>query len=211
MKKVLLILSLAFLATSCQRPTENNLVVPTEVPINTQASKSEISEPITNSLKRITKKPFGLQVSPQNSPVSPEKFTGFHNAVDFEILAGEEEIEVSIYAICKGKIVLKKSVSGYGGVVVEECEINEQTVTVIYGHLNLSETVKKVNDTLESGEKLTVLGRGFTKETGGERKHLHLGIRKGSKIDMRGYVQTEKELNEWIDIAEILSLAILSY
>jgi murein DD-endopeptidase MepM/ murein hydrolase activator NlpD len=201
MKNFLLILSLGFLTFSCQRPEANKLI---DTKVETYPVKSAISEPIFNALIRITKKPFGLRVSPKNSPVSPEKFTGFHNAVDFEILAGEENSPVDIYAICKGKIVFKESVSGYGGVVVEECEINRQIVTVIYGHINLSETVKKVNDTLESGEKFAVLGRGFTKETGGERKHLHLGIHKGSKLDIRGYVQTESELSDWIDYRDIV-------
>ena len=38
--------------------------------------------PLSQALERITKKPFGLKISPQNSPVAPEKFSGLHAVKD---------------------------------------------------------------------------------------------------------------------------------
>ncbi len=37
------------------------------------------------------------------------------------------------------------------------------------------------------------------KETDGERKHLHLGIHKGTVVDLRGYVDSELDLKNWIN------------
>jgi hypothetical protein len=51
---------------------------------------------------------------------------------------------------------------------------------------------------------LAVLGTGFSTETDGERKHLHLGIHKGTAINILGYVQNSSELNNWVDITKYL-------
>ncbi len=207
MSKMYLILLTALLAVSCQNPAvvnNDNKLIGAKVESKAEVVPLSIKEPIANALERITKKPFGIKISPQNSPVSPEKFSGFHNAVDFEILAGEENTEVEVLAICEGKLLLKKQATGYGGLIAQECSINGQTVTVIYGHIKLANVDVKVGDIIKAGDKLTILGQGYSKETDGERKHLHLGIHKGSKIDIRGYVQTEKELNDWIDFRKIL-------
>lgn len=163
-----------------------------------------ISEPIANAKTRVTKKPFGLKVSPQNSPVSPERFFGYHTGVDFETLASEQDIEVPIYALCEGPLVLKQYASGYGGVAIQACQINNKEVTVIYGHLRLSSISTAVDQLLKSGQQLGVLGKGFSTETDGERKHLHLGIHKGKAVNLLGYVQTESELSNWINVLTLL-------
>lgn len=138
--------------------------------------------PLNAALKRVTKKPFSLYVSPDHSPVTPERFTGYHTGVDFEILPGEENKDIAVSAICAGKLLLKKSASGYGGVVVESCKLNNQNITIIYGHLKLSSINLKVNQTIAVGEKIGILGKGYSNETSGERKHLHLGIHKGVAV-----------------------------
>ncbi|HBH46156.1 MAG: hypothetical protein A2445_03640 [Candidatus Jacksonbacteria bacterium RIFOXYC2_FULL_44_29] len=160
----------------------------------------KITPPIADALSRIAKKPFGIKISPQNSPISPERFSGYHTGVDFETLATEKDTAVPVYAICTGSLTLKKWVSGYGGVVVQKCQLENQTVTVIYGHLKL-ESVKASVDDLEisAGDQLGILGQGYTAETDGERKHLHLGIHQGTAINIRGYVQTQPELDDWLD------------
>lgn len=56
-------------------------------PIKTQP---RLAWPINSALERVTKKSFGIYVTPQSSPVSPEKFTGYHTGVDFEITPDEE-------------------------------------------------------------------------------------------------------------------------
>lgn len=143
-------------------------------------------------------------MSPGNSPVSPERFTGYHTGVDFEIFPGKENAAVSVYAICSGPLLEKITASGYGGVAVQKCELGNQPVIVIYGHLKLSSITAGQGQQLNKGENLAILGQGYSMETGGERKHLHIGIHKGSGVDLRGYVQKSSELINWINLADYL-------
>jgi len=176
-------------------PTTNEPVTPTEtnnivsdasavktsdsVVSPTDAKSGQISEPIDNALTRVTKKPFGIKVSPDNSPISPEKFSGYHTGVDFETFPNEQESDVNIYVVCTGPLLLKKYTSGYGGVAVQQCNIEGSDVTVIYGHLKLDSISAKTGQNLNSGEQIGILGKGYSTETDGERKHLHLGVHKG--------------------------------
>ncbi len=153
---------------------------------------------------RITKKPFGIYITPKNSPVQPEKFTGYHTGVDFETTSAEENIDVSVPAFCDGKLLLKEYVSGYGGVAVESCVLNNQPVTIIYGHLRLASITPAVGQLLNKGDLLGVLGKGYSTETDGERKHLHFGIHIGSAINILGYVQTQSALSGWLDPVQFL-------
>lgn len=162
--------------------------------------------PLEKSTERITKKPFGIYITPQNSPVQPERFAGFHTGTDFEILPGEENQDVPVFAVCGGKVIYKSTVSGYGGVIIQACAVNNETVTVLYGHLSLAGSPAKINSEYKKDDQLAVLGRAFSAETGGERKHLHLGIHKGARIDFRGYVQNEKELDQWLDFQQTFGL-----
>ena len=41
---------------------------------------------------RITKKPFGIFITTQNSPVQPERFSGYHTGVDVEYKDAEGRI-----------------------------------------------------------------------------------------------------------------------
>src|SRR3989344_1087764 len=155
-------------------------------------------DPIDRAGQRVTKKSFGTYVTPKNSPVAPERFTGFHTGTDFETFAEEADVDVSVYAICDGSIVDKKTAAGYGGYLIQSCSINHQPITVVYGHLNLNSVAKNKGNPLTAGERIGDLGPP-PQEAGGERKHLHLGIHKGMKIDTRGYVQKESELTAWMD------------
>jgi len=116
--------------------------------------------PISSALERVTKKPFGIKISPTNSPVSPERFTGYHTGVDFEILPGEENIDVPISAICTGPLLIKRWANGYGGMVVQKCQLEGQDITVVYGHLKIDSVIIKVNDTITAGEQIGILGKG---------------------------------------------------
>lgn len=153
---------------------------------------------------RIIKKPFGIYITPQNSPVQPEKFSGYHTGVDFEITTTEANIDVPVSAFCDGKLLEKKYTTGYGGVAVQSCVLNGQTVTVIYGHLKLASIAPIVGQTLKRGDLLGVLGKGYSTETDGERKHLHFGIHVGSTINILGYVQKQSDLSGWLDPAKSL-------
>ena len=160
---------------------------------------TSLALPLENALSRVIKKPFDIYITPKNSPISPEKFTGYHTGIDFEIFKGEEDKSISVYAICNGKLLVKEFGKGYGGVAVQSCNINNQPVTVVYGHLKLESIASKIGDQLTAGSAIGILGQGNTSETDFERKHLHLGIHKGTEVDTRGYVATKTELEKWID------------
>lgn len=166
--------------------------------INSDPVPSFIS-PLDKILERITKKKFGQYITPQNSPVQTERFTGYHTGVDFETFPQEAQIDMPINAVCTGKLLIKESVSGYGGVAVQSCQLNGQDITVIYGHLRLTSISDKVGDQLEAGKPFAVLGTGYSSETDGERKHLHLGFHKGTTVNLLGYVSSASMLSDWID------------
>src|SRR3989338_10346295 len=45
--------------------------------------------PLDNSSERVTKKPFGKYITPADSPVQPERFSGYHTGADFEVFSNE--------------------------------------------------------------------------------------------------------------------------
>jgi murein DD-endopeptidase MepM/ murein hydrolase activator NlpD len=191
--------------TTLAEPTMNKTVADSSSKtVLSPLPKLIIAEPIANALSRVTKKPFGIYVTPYFSPVTPERFTGYHTGVDFETTPAEQNVDVPIYAICPGKILIKEWASGYGGVVNQSCTIAGQAVTVTYGHLRLASIVKRVGQTLEQGEQIGVLGKGYSTETDGERKHLHLGIHKGTVAVITGYVATAAQLKQWINVIDYL-------
>lgn len=155
--------------------------------------------PLENSGQRITKKNFGDFITPSTSPVQPEKFSGYHTGVDFEILPGEETADILVKAVCDGKLVYKNQVNGYGGVAVQECLLKDETATVLYGHLKLSSVNLKIGDEIKTGGIIGILGAGYSSETDGERKHLHLALHFGSAIELRGYVQGVSDLKNWLN------------
>ncbi len=168
--------------------------------------QSSISLPIDKAEERITKKFFGTYVTPTNSPVSPEKFTGYHTGLDFETFTNEKDVLVPVKVICDGPLLQKRIASGYGGVAVQKCAINNEVVTVVYGHLQLSSISASVGEELKVGDNFGLLGAGYSTDTDGERKHLHLGIHKGSDINILGYVQSKAELSDWLDPKLVLGL-----
>ncbi len=160
--------------------------------------------PIAGGRARITKKTFGLYVTPQNSPVQPERFSGYHTGVDFETYPNEQTIDVPVVAACNGTLALKEWARGYGGVAVERCIVNGSPVTIIYGHVRETSITPSVGQKLTAGEKFAVLGTGYSHETDGERRHLHFGIHKGTSINILGYVQNKNDLQNWLDPAQYL-------
>ena len=158
----------------------------------------------TSSAAQLTPSIANWYITPQNSPVQPERFTGYHTGVDFETFSDEQNIDVPIYAICSGPLLTKRTATGYGGIAVQACKLNDEDITVIYGHLRLASISSGIGQELKAGDKLAVLGAGFSQETDGERKHLHLGIHKGTAINILGYVQNPAELQNWIDIIKYL-------
>jgi hypothetical protein len=186
-------------------PTTTTTTTTTIQPLSPSASPSGPTIlPLADALARVTKKPFGIFITPANSPVQPEHFRGFHTGTDFETYPTEQNVDVSVSAICNGTLAMKKWATGYGGVAVESCTINGRPVTVVYGHVQLASVVPGVGDAMKAGEPFAILGKGFSTETDGERKHLHLGIHDGTAINILGYVQKKSDLNQWIDPMTVL-------
>lgn len=215
-KKVLIvfllavILMVAFLVSKKSSSNDNPSIIHsplTDNPSNTSVQNNPSSKddlggfvsPLSRSGERVTKKPFGIYVTPQNSPTQPEHFSGYHTGADFEIFPEELSANVPVKAVCEGELRLKKYAQGYGGVVVEDCTLNGNPITVIYGHLKLASVQKNVGDDLSVGEAIGILGADKSVETNGERKHLHLGFNKGPSLNILGYVQDQNELSGWLN------------
>lgn len=167
--------------------------------------QEDFVKPLDNFAQRLTKKFFGDYITPAASPVQPEKFSGYHTGIDLESFPAEAEKDVIVKTICAGELKDKRFASGYGGVAVQECLLDGQIITVIYGHLKLDSINHQINNFLNRGEILGLLGKGYSEETDGERKHLHLGIHLGSQINIKGYVSSESELTDWLDPLAILN------
>ncbi len=187
---------------SLKKQSQNSTLTTEKI---TTKQQSILYPPVSDAKSRITKKPFGIFVMPQNSPVQPEKFTGYHTGTDFETTPAEANQEIPVFAACSGNIRVKEFVSGYGGVIVQDCHIQNQTVTVLYGHIDITKSfAPAVGQNVAAGTKLAILAPARSHFTDGERKHLHLGIHKGSQIDFRGYVQNKAELSGWLNAANYL-------
>lgn len=169
------------------------------------AAANGLSWPLPGAASRPTPLHFGLYVTPdpnQNPIDPPERFTGYHAATDFETYLGERNKKIPVYAICDGKILFSGESEGYGGLITQSCRINEENVTVIYGHLGIESLIGSGVD-VSAGQQIAILGAAKSKDSGDTRKHLHLGIHRGGG-DVRGYVQTEAELSQFIDPMTLL-------
>lgn len=155
--------------------------------------------PLARSQERITKKTFGMYITPETSPVQPENFSGYHTGVDFEIFPDELNVKVPVKAVCSGQLKLKEYANGYGGVIIQSCTLNNELITVIYGHLNLASIKFNKGDKINIGEEIGILGKDKSIETDGERRHLHLSFHIGSSVNIKGYVNTKAELRDWLD------------
>jgi hypothetical protein len=179
--------------------SENSSIPSSENTVKNNPVYTGFVSPLDRANGRVIKKPFGIFITPQNSPVTPEKFTGYHTGTDFEIFPEELNADVSVKAVCTGKILVKRMATGYGGVAVQSCSANNQQMTVVYGHLKLASISANTGDDITAGDTLGILGKAYSTETDGERKHLHLGFHKGAAINILGYVQNKSELSGWLD------------
>lgn len=164
----------------------------------------EFVSPLDRYAERPVVKPFGILITPQNSPVQPERFSGYHTGLDLEILPGEDDRDVLVAGMCTGPVLLRRTASGYGGVVIQSCDSGGQQYSVLYGHLDFSSVSVGVGETIQKGQQFAVLGAGATSETDGERKHLHLSVRRGISTELAGYVSQQARLSEWVNPAELL-------
>ena len=185
-------------------PLVTNIATSTATPAPTSTptqSVSQFAEPVQDYKARVTKKPFGIYVTPSNSPIQPERFTGYHTGSDAEYQ--DVTSDVPVYAIADCKIVLSETASGYGGVLMISFDLNGTTHTALYGHIRPS-SLPKVGAQYSKGDQMGLLGTGYSTETDGERRHLHFAIRSDNSLSIKGYVQTQGELSGWIDPLTIL-------
>jgi peptidase M23-like protein len=164
----------------------------------------QLSVPMDRAKERVSKKPFGIYITPKTSPVQPEKFSGYHTGVDFETFAEEQSTDVPVKVVCAGKLLAKRTATGYGGVLVQSCSLDGQPVTIVYGHMRLSSVGHNVGDDIAVGETLGVLGTGYSAETSEERKHLHLGVHKGAAVNITGYVSSQAALGDWLNALDYM-------
>lgn len=181
-------LNVSTIANVNAAPTSTNVQVP-----------ATLVSPMDRRAERVTKKLFGTYITPKTSPIQPERFTGYHTGLDYETFANEAKTDVPVVAACTGKIHALQTVSGYGGVLVQQCVVAGQTVTALYGHIRLASVKIKVGATLAAGTQFAVLGTGYSSETSGERKHLHFSLHKGTAINWKGYVSPKGALRDWLD------------
>lgn len=155
-----------------------------------------LTDPIADFKARVTKKPFGIYITPQTSPIQPERFTGYHTGADVEYQ--DVTSDVPVYALADGIIVVARTASGYGGVMMIEFSQSGTKHTALYGHIRPS-SLPSVGSKVTKGNQIGLLGTGYSSETDGERRHLHFAILSDNRIDLLGYVQNKSELSGWID------------
>ncbi|MEK7146266.1 MAG: M23 family metallopeptidase [Patescibacteria group bacterium] len=163
-----------------------------------------VGEPIEGFRKSVNLKPFGIYITPQNSPVDPERFTGYHTGVDVEMNEADLSRDIWIYSVAQGVVVEAREADGYGGVVAIQHTIEGQAYVAIYGHLDVASLKVIPGQNVVAGTPMGLLGEGYTDETDGERKHLHFALIPGETVDLKGYVQSEAELSKWVDPLTIL-------
>ena len=195
------------------KKTSNNLPstqTPSPAPTATTSPKSNtpavtplkedpvsiLDNPVANFKNRVTQKPFGIYITPQSSPVQPERFSGYHTGADAEYQ--DVSSNIPVYAVADGTIVLSRTASGYGGVFMIEIELNGIKHNVLYGHIRPS-TLPTVDQNVTRGQQIALLGTGFSSETDGERQHLHFAILSDNSLNIKGYVSTKADLSGWID------------
>lgn len=197
MKNPLAILAISLtLLTSCASPN----------PLTTDSTVTQPADtlvyPIADFPTRVTLKPFGIHITPDTSPVQPERFSGYHTGADAETTDEEQASDTPVYAIADGTVALARSATGYGGVLVLQFSLDGQPYTAVYGHLNVDSFTVQVDDTVTVGQTLAFLGAPYSTQTDGERKHLHFGLLPGTSSNIKGYVESESSLSAWLDPVE---------
>ncbi len=165
-----------------------------------QPQAATLTEPVAEFSKRITKKKFGIYSTPASSPIPNERFTGWHTGVDVEY--GDISKTVPVHAITSGTVTYSGWVSGYGGVTLITHQIKASPKTVVYGHLAPSNLLP-AGTKVKPDQVIGGLGKAYSNETDGERKHLHFGILSDNRQDFRGYVSTEAQLSDWLNPTDL--------
>lgn len=152
----------------------------------------EVYLPVRSFYKNQTINPFGVYRT--------GRFVGYHSGADIEIDPEDLDKDVPVYSIYGGEVVKAEEASGYGGVVaIHHSFEGNKDLTGIYGHLRLRDIKITAGQRIGSGYLIGYLGAAYTSETGVERKHLHFGLYKNREVDIRGYADSQRELDNWFD------------
>ncbi|MFY9493072.1 MAG: M23 family metallopeptidase [Minisyncoccia bacterium] len=153
--------------------------------------------PVRNFYENQTVNPFGVYRS--------NRFLGYHSGVDVEVDSGDINRKVPVYSIFEGEVKEVELANGYGGVVAVKHSFGDIDLIGIYGHVRLWDVKAKVGQKIGAGAVIGYLGADYSSETDGERKHLHFGLSRQEKVDIRGYVEGLDELKkDWINPSEFL-------
>lgn len=162
------------------------------VPVqNNEAQHVEMSVafPVEEYVERRTLKAFGEYIS--------DRFNGYHVGDDIEFT--DRADRVPVYAIADGTVLEKKDfVSGYGGVMRIRHDVNGETVTAIYGHLDFADVEIAEGDRVAKGDLIAHLGEQGP-ATDGERKHLHFGLYANAARRINGYEATRDGVRNWLN------------
>lgn len=185
-------LSLGFLfliISGCGQSVEPLLVL--EDDFKTVES-TEVMLPVEDYFERATFKVFGQKVQ--------DRFSGYHAGDDIEFT--DVAAEIPVVAIADGTVLRIGWVSGYGGLLILEHEVQGREIRALYGHLDLDSSSLAVSDRVSMGQFLANLGEGESAETDGERKHLHFGLYEADELRLAGYVTNAAQLAQWINPSE---------
>ncbi len=201
MKKTFLILSvIVFIGAGCVESTTKEVdnppisIEPVGEPtvLNQEGNivaETDVVFPIHDYAIRRTYKAFGEYIE--------DRFRGYHVGDDIEYV--DVESDVPVYAIADGKVLQITYASGYGGVMVVSHDIDGRKINSVYGHIDLGSIELKTGDWVKKGQQIAVLGDHESEETDGERKHLHFALYEGGQVKINGYVNTEAEMDAWIN------------
>jgi len=171
--------------------TETETSIPVEKVIKDEQklTESEFILPIAEYGERLRYKAFGEFIQ--------DRFKGYHVGDDIEY---DDEIrEVPVIAIADGIIAYSGVVEGYGGLVIIKHNINGKILHSMYGHIDLSSTSLKVADNVSKGDFIGNLGADRSKDTDGERKHLHFALYEGDELRFQGYESSPEKVAYWIN------------
>lgn len=133
-----------------------------------------------------------------------DRFRGYHVGEDYEVpsedLGPGEVQEVPIRAIADGAVRYAGWVRGYGGVVVIAHDaVGADRINAIYGHLDIASVRVQKESPVKRGEVIGVIGEGGTRETDGERQHLHFALYAGDDLRLQGYERDAQTVRDWIN------------
>jgi len=172
-------------STNVVSESQSSAIIPTHV------STSTIVLPIDEYVARRRVKVFGQLVH--------DRFNGYHLGDDIEY-TDATGTPIFVYALTNAKVrYLNPHVSGYGGVIVLQFTLHGQVMNALYGHLDLRKTALRVGSFVTHGQKIAMLGEGYSYQTDGERKHLHFSLYPGTMLRLQGYVSTKALLKNWMD------------